>query len=105
MRLASKMQSIPGGVEAHGIQILERAAHSYVQKHDRYPVIALDHVDPTACSLSNPTSPILHLGRAINAAEPSMRSVLIFNDAQLETLRQGLLVCNALMTNSCSSFS
>lgn len=78
-----------GGVDAHGIHILERAAHSYVQKHEQYPVIAIDHVEPVACNLNDSNSPLLNLGRAYNPTEPSVRPVIILNDSQLERLRQG----------------
>ena len=78
-----------GGVEAHGIQVLESAAQKYLEQHDRYPVVAVDHVDPAQCMLGNPNSPLLQLGRAYDASAPSMRPVLILDDAQLETLRQG----------------
>lgn len=84
-----------GGVDAHGIQILEKAAHRYVEAYDRYPVIAIDHVDPLRCALGDPSSPLLQLGHAYDPSAPSMRPILILNDSQLETLRQGkaLLQC------------
>lgn len=71
--------------------ILERAAHNFLQKHDRYPVIAIDHVEPKECGLGNAASPLLNLGRAYDPAAPSMRPVIILNDSQLEILRQGIL--------------
>ena len=81
-----------GGVESHGVQILERAAHKFLLEHEQYPVVVADHVDPKALKLSDPSSPLLQLGRAYNAESPSIRPVVLLNDSELECLRQGSLL-------------
>ena len=69
--------------------LLEAAVQRYLRAHDRFPVIAFDHVDPQACRLEDAASPLLRLGRASNADAPSMRPVIILDDAELETLQRG----------------
>ena len=80
---------ISGGKEAHGILLLEAAVQRYLQAHDRFPVIAFDNVDPQACHLEDAASPLLRLGRASDPDAPSMRPVIILDDADLETLQRG----------------
>jgi len=60
-----------------------------MQRHERYPVIVLDHADPKACDLGNPASPLLQLGRSRDTTAPSCRPVVVVDDSGLEVLRQG----------------
>lgn len=78
-----------GGKEAHGVAILEVAVLRYLQHHERCPVVVFDHVDPKACNLADPRSPLLQLGRRYNQDAPSLRPVLVLDDYGLEALQQG----------------
>jgi hypothetical protein len=69
--------------------MLETIVERYLKQHERYPVIVMDHVDPAACDLGNPGSPLMQLGRTRSPTVPSARPVIVVDDAGLEALRQG----------------
>lgn len=80
-------------MDSHGLAMLETIVESYLKQHQRYPVIVLDHVDPGACDLGNPGSPLLQLGRSRDPTIPSARPVIVLDDAGLESLHQGRSDC------------
>lgn len=82
------MLASAGGIDRHALQLLEGAARRYISKHERYPVVVLDHADTEACNLGDPASPLLQLGRLQDAESPNIRTIAVMDDYNVESLRQ-----------------